>query len=244
MRILLTNDDGVQAAGLAALYRELSTEHEVWIFAPDGERSGVSNALTLRHPGKVLKLDQRTYSCSGTPADCVILARLGALPFEPEIVVSGINRGPNLGTDIIYSGTCGAARQAVLNGLPGIAVSCAAYKDPLYYHGAAHFIRKHVAELAALCDGSVFINVNAPNTDSENLVGEWTIPCLRTYRDRLSSFEGPDGYSYCFLAEGHIDTRDGQGTDHGAVEAGRVSVSAVLVHPQVAAGLAAGTIFG
>ncbi len=243
MKILLTNDDGVHAAGLRALALELSPDHEVWIFAPEGERSGISNAMTLRNPGKVLRLGERIYSCSGTPADCVILAKLGALPFEPDLVVSGINHGPNLGTDIIYSGTCGAARQAVLNGMPGIAVSCASFTEPLGYRGAAVFVRKQLLRLAELCDGSVFINVNAPSSNDPDLAGEWAAPCLRSYQDQLSSFDGPDGYSYCFLADGHIETRDGQGTDHGAVSKGKVSVSPVLVYPQVPAGFAPGAVF-
>lgn len=243
MRILLTNDDGIHAEGLGALVRELGRDHEVCVFAPDQERSGVSNAMTLRHPGKVRKFGEREYSCSGTPADCVILASLGALPFQPEVVVSGINRGPNLGTDIIYSGTCGAARQASLNGLPGIAVSCAAFIDPLQYGAAAAFVRKHLTRLVELCEFGIFMNINAPSSEAADMPGEWALPCRRRYRDRLRSFDAPDGYSYHFLADSTIETHEDAGTDHAVVASGKVAVSAVLVHPQVPSGLVAGREF-
>jgi 5'-nucleotidase len=218
----------------------LSRSHEVRVVAPDRERSGVSHALTLGRPGRIRKVDERSYSCSGTPSDCVILARLGAVGFDPELVVSGINRGPNIGTDIIYSGTCGAARQAVISGIPGIAVSCASFEDPLRYEAAAAFVTANLEGLAALCGDELFINVNAPSSPREDLGWAWTFPSRRQYRDRLSSFEAPDGFSYCFLTDGGIETSDEPGSDHRAVRTGLISVSAVLVHPQVPAGYPAG----
>jgi 5'-nucleotidase len=243
MRVLVTNDDGIRAEGLMALADSLSVEHEVWLFAPDQERSGISHAMTLRNPGKVRKLGEREFSCSGTPADCVLLACLGALPFSPEAVVSGINRGPNLGTDIIYSGTCGAARQAALNGLPGIAVSCASYREPMTYTAAAAFVAGRFGRLVELCDGSTFINVNAPSSDSTELPALWTLPCKRRYRDKLKSFDGPDGFAYCFLADGTIETIEEEWTDNRAIAAGRISVSPILVHPQVRPGYRPGMDF-
>lgn len=243
MKILITNDDGVHAEGLKALVASLKKDHEICVLAPDQERSGVSHAMTLRNPGKIRKLGESEYSCSGTPADCVILACLGAVDFQPDVVISGINRGPNLGTDIIYSGTCGAARQAALVGLPGIAVSCASYRDPLLYGAAASFVRRHLARLVELCGPDCFMNINAPSSDDDTLPGEWTVPSVRRYKDRLKSFEAPDGYSYCFLSDGRIETMDGAGTDHGAVAAGRVAVSSVLVYPQVSSSIATGSEF-
>jgi len=118
MRILLTNDDGYASDGIKALAVALGGEHEVWTLAPDSERSGMSHSMSLRQPLKIRKLAEREYCCSGTPADCVILASHGVLPFSPDVVVSGINRGPNLGTDLVYSGTAAAARQASMNGVP------------------------------------------------------------------------------------------------------------------------------
>lgn len=236
MRILVTNDDGIGAAGLEALAAALSRSHDVRVVAPDRERSGVSHALTLGGPGKIRKVGERSYSCSGTPADCVILTRLGAIGFEPELVVSGINRGPNIGTDIIYSGTCGAARQAVISGIPGIAVSCACREAPFRYGAAAGFVAQNLEALTALCGDEAFANVNAPSSDDEDLEWAWTFPSRRQYRDGLNSFEAPDGFSYFFLTGGRIETSDEPGSDHRAVRSGLVSVGAIAAHPQALPG--------
>jgi 5'-nucleotidase len=241
MKVLVTNDDGVHAEGLRVLAEELRREHSVCIFAPDQERSGVSHAMSLRSPGKVKKLGDGEYSCSGTPADCVILAALGAIPFQPDVVVAGINRGPNLGTDIIYSGTCGAARQASLHGLPAVAVSCAAFKEPLRYLAGASFVRRHLARLVAACLPGSFLNLNAPSSDSQALGARWAFPSRRRYNDKLVSFEGPDGYSYCFLSDTSIETFSEAGSDHDIVSAGDVAISQILSHPQAAPGNTAAT---
>jgi len=162
MKILLTNDDGYSSEGILALERALGTDHEVWTMAPDSERSGMSHSMSLRHPLKIRKLADRRYSCSGTPADCVILAAHGVIPFVPDVVVSGINRGPNLGTDLIYSGTAAAARQATLNGIPGIAVSLATYTGPFRYDALANLVADRLDYLVSLWAPDVFVNLNAP----------------------------------------------------------------------------------
>ena len=243
MRILLTNDDGIGSEGLAVLTQVLSQEHEVCIFAPDRERSGVSHALTLGSPGKVQKIGVQKYTCSGTPADCVILALLGAIDFVPEIVVSGINRGPNLGTDIIYSGTCAAAREAVLGGIPGIAVSCASRLKFLHYGAAASFILKNLRALVAAYSDLTFVNVNVPSTDDEISEAEWSSPCRRVFENKLTSFDGPDGFRYCFLGGGDSDIRHEVASDYEVVSAGKVSVSHILVHPQIPVGFLTGQAF-
>ncbi|TFG60697.1 MAG: 5'/3'-nucleotidase SurE, partial [Spirochaetales bacterium] len=105
MKILLTNDDGIQSPGLGALEDRLSSDHEIWVLAPDNERSGSSHAITLKGAVRMRNLSPRHISCNGTPADCVLYGLLGVLPERPDIVLSGINIGHNLGTDIVYSGT-------------------------------------------------------------------------------------------------------------------------------------------
>ncbi len=105
MRLLLVNDDGFEAAGLTTLARSIGADHEVWIVAPESEKSGTSNAITLKDSIRVRAVGERTYSCRGTPADCVLVALLGLVPGPVDLVLSGINHGPNLGTDILYSGT-------------------------------------------------------------------------------------------------------------------------------------------
>jgi 5'-nucleotidase len=243
MKILITNDDGIDAPGIKILAAELGKDHEILVIAPDRERSGVSHALNLQHPGSLAQRGEREYACSGTPADCVYLAQLGALPFVPEAVVSGINRGPNLGTDILYSGTCGAVRQASLSGLPGIAVSCAAHRESLDYLAAASFVRRNFDLLISHCSGEVFINVNAPSSSDETLKGRWTRPGLRRYHDRIQVFDAPDKKRYCFLVGGMPETVEDPDSDYAAVEAGLVAVSPILVHPQVPGGFVPGGDF-
>lgn len=243
MRILITNDDGIDAPGIKVLAAELSREHEVLVIAPDRERSGVSHAINLQHPGSLSQRGEREWACSGTPADCVFLAQLGALPFIPEAVVAGINRGPNLGTDIVYSGTCGAVRQAALFGTPGIAVSCAGRREPLEYLGAASFVRRNFSLLLSHCTAESFINVNAPSSADEALAGRWTRPGLRKYHDRIQVFDAPDKKRYCFLVGGQTETVHDPASDYEAVEEGFVAVSPVLIHPQVPADFVPGEPF-
>jgi 5'-nucleotidase len=236
MRILVTNDDGISAAGIIALANALSLEHEVWVCAPDKERSGVSHGLTLGAPTRLRQMSERSFSCSGTPSDCVVLAMLGAIGPKPDIVVSGINRGPNLGTDIVYSGTCAAAREAVLSGIPGIAISCASRDERLLYGGAASFVLKNLERLLAACSGDVFVNINAPSSDGEELAAEWCTPCERDYGNEMESFEAPDGFKYCFLTGGGMEACDGEANDFRVLSSGKIAVSPILVHPQVPAG--------
>jgi len=243
MRILVTNDDGFEAEGLVILAEVLSREHDVRILAPDRERSGVSQAITLCDAQKLRKVGRNAFSCSGTPTDCVLLAMLGAIGFEPEVVVSGINRGPNLGTDILYSGTCAAAREAVLAGVPGIAVSCASRAPSLRYGGAASFVLKRLDALAAACSENAFVNVNAPSVDDDSLEAIWTHPCRRAYANEIKSFSGPDGFDYFFLMGGESGARADDASDVSIVSAGKVSVSRILVQPQVPAGFLSGREF-
>ena len=123
MRVLVSNDDGVEAPGIAVLARTLSVAGEVIVVAPDRDRSGASNSLTLDQPIRVVKLDENRYRVAGTPTDCVHLALCGMLDKDPDIVVSGINNSCNLGDDVIYSGTVSAAMEGRFLGLPAIAVS-------------------------------------------------------------------------------------------------------------------------
>jgi 5'-nucleotidase len=241
MRILLTNDDGYGAPGLAVMlnYLEALSErspgtHEIVVIAPETERSGVSHAMSLRNPLKVRMLEEGRYTCSGTPADCVIVAGLKVMEGKIDLVISGINRGPNLGTDIIYSGTCGAARQAALAGIPAIAVSCARYAEPLDYRAGAAFVAGNLDRLAATWKPDSFINVNAPSSGDERLPARWAIPGRNRYHDTMKSFEGAEGYLYCYLAEGRSERAFDPSSDHHAVQDGFIALSLVNIHPESA----------
>ena len=234
MRILLTNDDGYLAEGIIALETALSIEHEVWVLAPDGDRSGMSHALSLRHPLEIRKISERRYACSGTPVDCVILAAQGVLPFCPELVVSGINRGPNLGTDIIFSGTAAAARQAAMIGIPGIAVSLATTGNSFRYKALAKLVASRLDDFIGFWNPEIFININAPDVpeDASYQVME-TVPSRRRYRDTLKFFNGPNDYIYCFFGEGSIETDPERGTDEDAVRLGFASLTRIAVYPHL-----------
>ncbi len=231
MRILLTNDDGIESEGIRALRDILDQDHDVWVFAPDGERSAMSHYITVKGPVRCSRVGPSATACSGSPADCVILSHLGAVPFSPEIVISGINRGPNLGSDIIYSGTAAAARQAALQGTPGIAVSLNAHEDPFHFENAAAFVSEHLAMLVRLWNEHHFININIPNSPIRHDEVEITTPCNRRYTDRLSRFNAPNGDEYFFVDGEPLAGDLLPGTDWHAVHSGVVSISPIFLNP-------------
>jgi 5'-nucleotidase len=231
MRILLTNDDGIDCEGIAALARGLAQAHEVWTVAPDSDRSGTANAITLRYPSKIMQRGERSFSCSGMPVDCVILGVLAVMDAWPDLVISGINRGPNLGTDLAYSGTAGAARQAALMGIPAIAVSLAGKKPPFHFEEASAFVAARLDELASLWKPSIYINLNLPNCTALPAALNRASLSRRTYKDQISEYSAPDGTRFCFLGEGLVETHAPEGSDAWFVDRGEVSVSKILVDP-------------
>ena len=170
--ILVSNDDGITADGLAAVKEALEPLGEVWAVAPDGERSASSHCLTLHKEVAVRQVGPRDYAVKGWPADCVYIAMFGILPRRPTLVISGINRGPNLGSDILYSGTVGAAREAYLRGVPAISVSLVVQflrksAGPLRigrddYLVAATFTRHLAAAMLSSEQPPMLLNVNVP----------------------------------------------------------------------------------
>ena len=161
-QILLTNDDGIQAPGLKSLEESLASIGEVTVVAPDREMSGASQSISVHAPLRVRQLDERHYAVSGTPADTVIIGLYHLLPQKPDLVVSGINPGGNLGENVIYSGTVAAAMEAVLHGVPAIAISLATRKY-LDFSCAATFAAQLAAKVLeeGLPEG-VMLNVNVP----------------------------------------------------------------------------------
>jgi 5'-nucleotidase len=235
MRILLTNDDGINSQGLSLLAQALrEAGHRVFVVAPDSDRSGVSHSISfLRGPCKLTGKGKDTWACSGTPADCVVVASLGGVPeLEglPDLVVSGINRGANIGTDIVYSGTAAAARQGGLCGIPSVALSLVE-GGAWHWETAVNFSLKHLAEIIVFWKPETFVNVNIPNIGEEpgGLVS--TFPSLRCYNDCVDPYEARDGGRYCFSKAGEIGTWPESGSDWDAVSRSLVSMSAVFIHP-------------
>lgn len=231
MIVLITNDDGIESPGLHAIAQELEKDHEVWVVAPDGDRSGFSHSLTLREPVKFRSISERWYACSGSPADCVLFSDKGAIPTRFDIVVSGINLGPNLGSDIIFSGTAAAARQAAFMGYPSIAVSVGSFVAPFYFEHAAGFVRKNLHILKSLWNKEHFININVPNSDIPPKEVAITHLAHIRYGGDLASFTAPNGEVYYFLHGSQRGEPPEDDSDWGSITKGKISVSPVnLLH--------------
>lgn len=233
MNILLTNDDGIDCEGLRRFAEELRcrTGHKIYVVAPDSDRSGVSHSISIKKPVRIKAHGPDTWVCTGTPADCVMVVSLGCLPFKPELIISGINAGPNLGTDIVYSGTAAAARQGALHHIPAIAFSLAGLTPPLYWDGAVSFAVTRLDALIDLWEEDIFINVNIPNTPGGPDGMAVTFPARRWYQDKLVSFDAPDGYTYCFINSGVIKSEDEPGSDWEVVSRNLASISPVYLYP-------------
>ncbi len=232
MLILLTNDDGVYADGLQILRRELEERgFELAIVAPERERSASGHAITLHKPVYVhrLQLDGTrvpAWSVSGTPADCAKLGVLALLERRPDLVVSGINRGPNLGMDVLYSGTVSAAFEAAILGLPAVAVSLGTFEDA-DYAPAARFTGALMEQIArrSLPPG-VLLNVNVPPLPEEEMAGvAVTRLGVRYYTDVFHPRQDPRGRTYYWLAGEVVPGREGPDTDVGALEQNLVSIT-------------------
>jgi 5'-nucleotidase len=221
--ILVTNDDGVHAPGIRALAEGLSGLGEVWVVAPDREASATSQSLTLKHPLRSETVDTRVLAVDGSPADCVNLAIVKLLPRRPSVVVSGINRGGNLGDDVFYSGTVGAAREATFFGIPAIAVSLAARAD-LDYGPSAAFARG----LAALVierglPERTLLNVNVPPGQPAGVAV--TVQGRRAHEGAILEGLDPRHRTYYWIEESRDQWISDDMSDIFAIRAGLVSVS-------------------
>jgi 5'-nucleotidase len=234
MRLLLTNDDGISSPGLLLLAAALrKAGHSVFVLAPTGDRSGVSHSITfLKKPRKITQVDNDTWSCDGTPVDCVVIGLFGGLPeCTPfDAIVSGINRGANLGTDIVYSGTAAAARQGALCNVPSLALSLLAGEE-WYWDMAAAFTAERFTEMMAFWKPGCFVNVNIPGQKETPLGLVHAFPSLRYYNDSIETYYAPDGHRYCFARAGKISAKPEKGSDWDAVAGSNASISDILIHP-------------
>lgn len=242
MRILISNDDGVYAPGINTLYKTLAKEHDVFVVAPLEERSTTGHTLSLENPLRVIKVeeDENVFGCSGYPADCTLMGIAHLMDEKPDIIVSGINRGANLGQDIYYSGTMAAAREAVFHNIPAIAVStvCDFSKGPehpIHYQVAADFILKllrtnphqNLPKLHVL-------NVNVPDVPADQIKGaKLTKLGMREYSEEIAPRKDFRGREYFWLGgvyRGHCGT---PGTDCVAVDDKYISIGLLnlLGHP-------------
>lgn len=239
MRVLLTNDDGIEAEGLQTMRRALSETPDVdlLVIAPDGNRSAMARSITTRRPLVVSEVEfgdgSVGYATDGTPVDCVRLAHLGLVQgFAPDLVVSGINHGANLGDDITYSGTVAAALEAIVLGLPGIAVSQQSRSRELDFRVgnaydfdiAAAFVARLVAAIEMLpLPERTLLNVNVPAEPPTEV--ELATIGKRIYRDELRMAQDEEGRRRYWVYGSDPGFEDVPGTDLAAVAAGRIAIT-------------------
>jgi 5'-nucleotidase len=230
MRILLSNDDGYFAPGLACLAETLSSLADITVVAPERDRSGASNSLTLDRPLSLRKAHSGFYYVNGTPTDCVHLAVTGMLDHLPDMVISGINHGANMGDDTIYSGTVAAATEGYLLGIPSIAVS-------LVSKGAGNYVTaaRMVAELVKRHQdhpftNPVLLNVNVPDVPYEQIQGREITRLGRRHKaEPVVKSENPRGETVYWVGAAGAAQDAGAGTDFGAVARGMVSVTPLQI---------------
>lgn len=223
-RILITNDDGIHAEGIAALESALSEIGDVYVIAPEAEMSGASHSLTLARPLRVRQIDERHWTVDGTPTDCVVMALNQILPEEeyPQICCSGINHGPNLGDDATYSGTVAGALEATILGIPGLAFS---YVSRQIEFAESARVARIVTE-RALADGiplGTLLNVNVPKGVSKGM--RVTKQGFKTANPLISSHVDPRGKPYYWIGEVRDGFRAEGGTDFEAIDEGYVSIT-------------------
>ena len=222
--ILVTNDDGVHAPGIKALAGALAALGEVHVVAPDREVSACSQSLTLKHPLRVEAVEPRTHAVDGTPADCVNLALVKLLPRRPELLISGINRGANLGEDVFYSGTVGGAREGTFFGVPSLAVSLAARPEAADFGNAAEFTLK----LARLVlerglPERTLLNVNVPPGKPAGALV--TVQGRREHEGTILEGLDPRRRTYYWIEEGRDKWVSDETSDIHAVRQGFISIT-------------------
>lgn len=260
LRILLTNDDSINSSGIILLADALrNAGHRVFVLAPETDQSGVSHFISFfRTPRKIMQTGPDTWVCDGTPADCVAVALLGGLPemckslddTPPDLVIAGINRGENLGTDLTYSGTAAAARQGALCGIPSLALSLhegdEGRQNIWNWEMAAAFSVERLDEMINCWKPGSFVNVNIPNHSEKPLKIVHAFPSFRYYNDSIEIYNGPDGHRYCFTRTGKISEKSTQEiaklcsvdfqsgdllSDYDVVTGNNASLSRIYIHP-------------
>lgn len=230
MKILISNDDGCMAPGLRCLHETLRASHDTTVVAPDRNRSGASNSLTLLNPIRVQRHDDGVWCVDGTPTDCVHLALTGFLDAQPDMVVSGINAGANLGDDTLYSGTVAAAMEGRFLGVSAIAVSCVSIA-PQHYATAARVAARLVERLKEdPLPGDTILNVNVPDVPWEELRGFAVTRLGNRHRaEAVTRSTDPRGRPIYWIGVAGAEADCGAGTDFHAIAQRQVSITPLVV---------------
>lgn len=227
MHILVSNDDGILAPGIVLLADACRSVGHVTVVAPDREQSGTSHSLTLHRPLRAALRPDGAYQVDGTPTDCVLLAVNALLPTRPSFVFSGVNHGPNMGEDVLYSGTVAVAMEAVTLGIPGIAVSFAGH-DPEVMATYGPMLKRLVRQIVAVPDfpADTLLNVNLPAVPADQVRGMMVTRLgSRYFSESLTRMKDPWGREMFWVGGGTITWTGGEDSDHGAVAEGYVSLT-------------------
>jgi len=227
MHILISNDDGILAPGISLLADACRTIGTVTVVAPDREQSGTSHSLTLHRPIRAAHRPDGAYQVDGTPTDCVLLAINALLPEKPAFVFSGVNHGPNMGEDVLYSGTVAAAMEAVSLGVPGVAISFAG-GDPAVMASYGSVLPRLVSKIVAVRDfpSDTILNINLPNLVASEVKGiRVTRLGSRFFSESLTRMKDPWGREIFWIGGGTITWTGGEDSDHRAVAEGYISIT-------------------
>jgi 5'-nucleotidase len=226
LKILVTNDDGIHSKGIIMLAKVLQELGDVYVVAPDREKSAVAHSLTLHRPLRVERIKKNYYAVDGTPADCVHLGVNAILPQPPELIVSGINKGENLGNDITYSGTVSAAFEGTLLRIPSFAISLAS-RGPFKFHAAARFAVKVARHITA--EGlpkDTFLNINVPNLEEKEIKSyKITHQGRYTHGNAVVEKVDPRGKKYYWIGGGTVVFDKKGDTDFEALSKGYISIT-------------------
>lgn len=226
--VLLSNDDGIESRGIWALKEHFEEHFNVFVVAPDRERSATGHSISLHDPIRLKVVEEdRVFAVNGTPVDAVHLALHGVVKEKIDVVVTGINRGLNLGTDVFYSGTISAASQAKTLSIPAVAVSIDVSSRPVHYETAAYVARRVVEKIdEKKVESGIILSVNVPNLEIHEIEGiEITRLGKRFYNDRLIEREDPKRNKYYWIEGAHAHDILDEGTDVKAVHERRVSIT-------------------
>ncbi|MFQ5627535.1 MAG: 5'/3'-nucleotidase SurE [bacterium] len=230
--VLLTNDDGIAAPGIYALYCAIKEIADVVVVAPDRERSAAGHSITIANPLRVEKYEKNGdflgHAVNGTPADCVKIAYFALLDRKPDAVISGINFGSNTGINVIYSGTVSAATEGSILNIPSFAVSLTTYEDP-HFNTAANFAAKFLpAILKNKLPYGVAMNINVPNVPEEKVKGvKITRQGMALYEDRYEMRKDPRNHVYYWLTGSKVNIEDALDIDDGAIKNNYISIAPI-----------------
>ncbi|MEI6153332.1 MAG: 5'/3'-nucleotidase SurE [Deltaproteobacteria bacterium] len=226
MLILLTNDDGIDSEGLVLLKDRLSKQHEVCTIAPERERTCIGHAVTIHKPLRIKEVGKGLFSTNGTPADCVLLGIRVLLRKKPDLIISGINKGPNMGQDVNYSGTVAAAKEGAFLGISSMAISIGARADYLFNDAIAVINEIIEKSRNVTFPDQTFLIINIPNIPQRNIKG-FMVTRLgkRIYNDAVIERVDPRGGKYYWIGGNGVSFESIEGTDFYAIEKGYTSIT-------------------